>query len=752
MTNRKAAKERALGKPASGQSLKIQKMENFLGDLGGREAVVANIAQQADRFPGLLEQALRLCRQTDPLGLLAAAAHYGLTGSVGADGVARPAPNYIEQQFVELFQAIALTLPSEEWGATIVVPAEVQTLFDLLPELGRTFPMARWAAQASPDAPEANAVSALQERLRLYTQSVRNWGYYTEAVALSKTLYGPLDDVFMAKLGFGPSQLIEVVRLLVIEAEKRSTDHMTLMAKALQGGTAQQILERYFRLKPFMHGAAADALRHLPPNPTRENAMAAVMAHHDVGVTALRTFSVEDIVGLTHFEAGIVEAVFKGLSLTPGALAGRSLEHFFLSNPIWSAPGILNPDGSLFMAIPQLVFSHIHDLIRRLALSCGLEEAVETRRAVFLEEATEAQFKSALPTARLQTGIKWKVENAQFETDLTAVLGTTLVIVEAKSHRLTPEGLRGAPDRMKRHIRDLVLKPSEQSARLEELLRDAKAGDAKARAVLTPFNFDPSDIDRVIRLSLLLDNFDILATDELGLKAAGWVPEAHALAPAIQIADLPPIIEILDHPILFLHYLTERARLQNDVTVFGDALDLLGVYLDTGLVLDDQIEKGIQIQLLGMSDKIDVYFEGRAQGGRPRKPKPQLAPYVSAVLGALMEKQPEHWISIAIDFLQIGGLEKQTALGDQVYLLRNRARRKPTDRFFIDRLFFKPENRTRPALAFYAHSGVTAEVRDAALHALAQDLAADGYATQLVFSVPARDSSVPFDHVLYSRT
>lgn len=739
-------------KSVKNPSIKIHKLDNPLGQLGDREAVLANIDAQAGRFPVLLDRALRLCRETDPLGLLAAAAHYGLTGSIGTDGIARPAPHAIEQQFVELFQGVALTLPGDEWGATIVSPQHVQTLFDLLPDLGRAFPMVRWSAQEEVDAPHANAILALQERMRLYTQAVRNWTYYQDAIAFSKALYGPLDTAFTEKLGFGPTDLIEVVRQLVAEAEKRSTDHMTLLARALQGGTAQQIFERYFRLKPQLKGTPADLLQHLPPNPTRQNAMAAVMAHHDLGLTELRTFTIEDTVSLTHFNPGVVEAVFKGLSLQPGCLAGSPLEHFFLSNPIWSAPGILNPDGSLFIAIPPLVFSHIHELMRRLAVSGGLEEAVERRRAEFLEKEAETQFRSVLPDARLQTGIKWKVENTQFETDLTAVLNTTLIIVEAKSHRLTPEGLRGAPDRMKRHIRDLVLKPSEQSARLENLVWSAKSGNATASSILAPFDFDPRAIDRVIRLSLLLDNFDVLATDELGLKAAGWVPAEHALAPAIQVADLAHIVKILDHPILFLHYFVERARLQQDVTLFGDAVDLLGAYLDSSLVLDDQIETGMQIQLMGMSDKIDAYFEGVARGERAPKPKAQLAPFIENFLSELTGTKPDHWLSIGIDLLQIGNLTKQHELSNQVYQLRNRARRKPTDHFFMDRFFVKPANKNRPAIAFFAHIGISADARDAILQDLARQLSAEGYARRLVFSVPARDNNVPFDKVLYNQS
>ena len=156
-----------------------------------------------------------------------------------------------------------------------------------------------------------------------------------------------------------------------------------------------------------------------------------------------------------------------------------------------------------------------------------------------------------------------------------------MVIAEAKSHRLTPEGMRGAPDRMKRHIQDLVLDPSIQSSRLEQLIVAAQTGDETARVMVQGFGIDPSKIDRVIRLSVTLEDLSVLCTAEGKFKQIGWVPDDHDLAPTISITDFICLVDILDNPIPLLHYLSERMFLQKSFGLFGDEMDFLGLYLET---------------------------------------------------------------------------------------------------------------------------------------------------------------------------
>ena len=171
--------------------------------------------------------------------------------------------------------------------------------------------------------------------------------------------------------------------------------------------------------------------------------------------------------------------------------------------------------------------------------------------------------------------MKWTVDGQQFESDALVVIDRVVLIAEAKSHHLTPEGLRGAPARMKRHVQDLILEPSLQSARLESLIATAQAGDVSATALVSDLGIEPRSVDHIMRISVTLDDLGVLSSAERDFKEVGWIPNDHLLAPTMHIADLICITDILDNPLLLLHYLSERTYLQKTFKLFGDELDFL---------------------------------------------------------------------------------------------------------------------------------------------------------------------------------
>ena len=135
-----------------------------------------------------------------------------------------------------------------------------------------------------------------------------------------------------------------------------------------------------------------------------------------------------------------------------------------------------------------------------------MKRKMEIQRAYFLETKLGEVLKKALPGAAILSNIKWRLNGDEYETDHLVLLDRTVVIAEAKSHHLTPEGLRGAPERVKRHIQELVLHPSIQSKRLEKLIVTAQDGDEMAGKTVRNIGIDPFRIDRIIRLSVSIDD------------------------------------------------------------------------------------------------------------------------------------------------------------------------------------------------------------------------------------------------------
>ena len=392
----------------------------------------------------------------------------------------------------------------------------------------------------------------------------------------------------------------------------------------------------------------------------------------------------------------------------------------------------------------------------RLCEAAGLNERLEKVRAFFLETKLAEALKKALPSATIKTGVKWTVDGQQFETDVLGVVDRVVLIAEAKSHHLTPEGLRGAPARMKRHVQDLILEPSLQSARLESLIAVAQAGDVSATALMSDLGIQPRSVDHVMRISVTLDDFGVLSSAERDFKEVGWIPNAHLLAPTMHIADLICITDILDNPLLLLHYLSERTYLQKTFKLFGDELDFLGLYLSSGFNLG-HLEKKFQndgdlISLSGLSGPIDRYYNSRDAGVKRPKPKAKIGPLYQSIVERLTARHPEGWTTIGIHLLGSASFEEQWSVESQLNALRETVRKDFLKPDHLNSLHIRPPQNRKASIIFYLFPETLRASRREAMEQLAnQAMDEPSCNACVVFGRCIEHWDVPYEAVYFGR-
>ena len=190
-----------------------------------KAALLKMADQNIEEFPELIKTILQLLREKYPPDILAVMAGYGLQARVSDEGIAEKGLiSKLEQHHIELLQALTLTLPFAEWGELPAVPEDIQKVIDTIIELAAAFHHRRFKALEDEADLQARTVLDLQERLRLHTQMVRNWGYFSEVVQISMELYAPLDELFHEAFGFGASDLIITARHLVALLESHSNE------------------------------------------------------------------------------------------------------------------------------------------------------------------------------------------------------------------------------------------------------------------------------------------------------------------------------------------------------------------------------------------------------------------------------------------------------------------------------------------------------------------------------------------------
>jgi hypothetical protein len=667
-----------------------------------RKSMLEAARVAVDAFPAQIAAVKGILKRVSPAQALAAFACYASQASLASTGEQIKTLQGIEQHHGEFLQAIVLSLPFSEWSHDPITPSDMGELFKIVPELTQTFFMQRiLEGQGLDDDEDAWTVRSLQERIRTHTQVVRNWGYFGQVVGLSRELYASLDSAFLTHHGFSATDLIVLLAAIVSEFERRVSSHWEVLRKVIRGGkTVKGILKLYYKHVPSLEGSAEQFLQSLPSTVSLEQVTGMIMGHYDLRLLEATLVSPSELATLSGRPESVCTAVLKAIAYEPDALESVRPEHLFLENPVWDRPAI-DLGKQFLIAMPQMAFSHIHRLLDRLAREAGMSETLSKRRSDFLEQRVEAAFRQALPTADIRPAVKWTQDGNQYEHDLLVNIDRTIVIVEAKSHRLTPQGLRGAPDRLKRHIKDLVLEPSMQSSRLESLIAAARRGDAEAQTIVATLGIDATQADLVIRLSVTLDDLSVLSSSEGDLKKIGWVPDDHSLAPSVLFADLESVIDVLDNELLFLHYLTERSYLQKTQQILGDELDFLGLYLASGFNLPSFQDLGWSFSPSGMSDPIDRYYIGREAGLKLSKPQASLRPYFRSIVERLVRLKPPGWTLAGVHLLSCADPAEQTAIERNLAKLRKQVRQNFRDRGHTSTLFVKPPARRKATVMFY---------------------------------------------------
>jgi hypothetical protein len=686
-----------------------------------RAAFLDMATKKVEVFPTLIGTVLQLLRDKSPLHIIAVLAGYGLQAGVSKEGVgAKRLIPKIEQHHVELLQALTLTLPVEEWGESPASSSDIQKVIDTVIELADAFHHRRLKAIENEADLQARALLALQERLRLHTQIVRNWGYFSEVVQVSSELYAPLDEQFLQILGFGASDLIATARQMVSMIGDRSNERFSWLKRTFHEKSTGALVRAYYENHPNVEGDPEEFLKGVPNGVTREQVAYRLLAHADLQFVEVMNFTVEAVVARSGISKDVTKRVLDALSLPVGHLRNEDPEHLFMGNPVWQAP-LIEMVGGYFCPAPQSIFSHIHSIMRALADKAGVKAALESQRAAYLEAKVEKLLLTALPDAEVRHNVKWNLDTIDYETDHITKIDKTVIIVEDKSAALTAPGLRGAPDRLRRHIEDLIVAPSKQSMRLEATIWQAKGGDSKAIESVAPFGINFSDTEQIIRISVTLDDFSVLASAEMELKEAELVSHEMSLATTLNVADLQAAIDILGRPSFFLHYFAERARFQKVLHIFADEMDFLGCYLETGLNMGELETQQISLSLSGMSGQIDHYYNSRDAGIATPKPKPKLSPYFSTLIDTIESRAFARWSVITIDLLRCASYEEQRQIDRLLLALKKKVEKNWRDPKHECSLIVSPPQVRETAVVFYAYPSEHAPRR----REIAQELAAN---------------------------
>ncbi|WP_303830824.1 hypothetical protein [Asticcacaulis taihuensis] len=626
---------------------------------------IANFAEhQFEAFPKLIAELEVHFRLGWPPHIIGTLANYALS-HVGES--TQTLLQSLQQHHIELLQALALRLPMEQWGH-LPISDQLVSLSGKVTEVSNAFHQKRLKALAEEKDLQTRVIYGLQERLRMHTQLVRNWGYYDNALELANQLYAPLNSTFQTAHGVGITDILLIADAMVKRIEKRLQIRFENLRRFLREKSIRAMIRAYH--KAFGDGTEdiEAEIKSVPAGFTLQQVAKCLLIEADLQCSQIFRFTVDELAETSGLGAEHVSLVLDKLSLQPGDLEGNEPEHFFLSNPVWMKPAI-KVDQEFLCFVPMLVLDNVHDIARSLATNSELEEALKKRRSKFLESKITEIVTTLFDTSPREN-VKWRIGNDEYETDLLLNIDQTVLIVEAKSAALSSLGLRGNAKRIKRHVEDLVIAPSDQSKRLEGLIWRAKTGNSDAKKILAPFDCDFSKVENIVRVSVTLEDFSVISSAEFDLRKAGWLSEDNPLAPTVNLADFECISEILGSPSLFIHYFTRRNKIQKKFEVIGDELDYLGFYIETGFN-DWNVEyTDARLVLSGMSRVIDTYYQTKYSRADVKKPAFKIRPFFRNFIDHAEKKKFPGWLDATGLILSFANIEDQRLLEKELTRLK----------------------------------------------------------------------------------
>lgn len=633
------------------------------------EELVPHLLQYAKEAKGRFEEGIRSLSDTfrnhDPLQIVSTLAQYALTATRSRDDTITPLvkDERLTQAHVELAQALALAVPAASLSKMPPDPAVITKVMDLLPAVGDAFAHQRMVVMEQAKSDEQKAITLFQERLRLHTQGVRNWGYFDAVHRHVIELYRPLDDLFVARFGIPATGLIAVFHFLVRQVEERMTNRMKSLRQVLTRGTTPEIVRAYYEANPQFTESPEAMLAVAKRNRySREQVRFLVLAHADLSLSRIFVFHPSDVARDLGLPEQSVAAIFEKMSLSFGHVSPDALERVMLDNPVWRRPLIRLGEHDFYCAMPQLFFSFVQPMLDELiGNDKELQHACESCRASFLEAQVRMLFEKSFPGGEFVSNYKWSDGDNRFENDLLVRVDSHLLIVEAKSGTVSWPALRGAPDRARKHIEELFIAPSIQSARFAERVSAVLKSPDRRQSLLPDLPMKLASVHTILRLSVTLHDFATSQSNLNLLPDTGWLPPGHTIAPCSMLTDLEVVFDILESRGQRLHYLRRRADLTNTMNAMGDELDFLGFYLDTGFNIGDAEFGELKLHLLGMSKPIDDYCMARAEKIKREKPKPRLTSWWADIISFAEHRGFHRWTDVVNILLSLSYNEQLDA-------------------------------------------------------------------------------------------
>ena len=591
-----------------------------------------------------LDSLLEIIQKYSPLPLLSVLPHYSSIMN-------NPDKNMeLLQSHIELFQGLCLMLPFDKWGTDTPHPGVLLDVVKLLNDTTLSFSLSRMPENIER---EIVNINIMQEMVRLHTQNVRNWCYQFQFLPIVSELYGCFEKDIKESNGFSLTELLSFFASFTKYMFQGKYDTQSFFYELVKTKDKNRMIEKYIDILKLDTNAINDIEKRTLLKKSNPELIFRFHYRYCLDYTRNCFLNVNTDSKILNIDEETCSNLFRYFSIEPGKISPPNRDYLFLDNPVWEKPLIRLDNNTYFCSMPEIFNNSVFSILDNLVMGHH-KKALHKRRSDYLEDKIEEIAKRRFPETQVVPSFYWN----EYQTDLLVVIDSYLLIIEAKSAKIKKASLRGASNSLKNDIEELIIGPSIQSKRLENRIKHLKDNPSIKDELRQKIPID--SINKIIRLSICLEDFAGIQTNPKFLDNTGWLPSDYSHCPTMQVADYEILFDLFEHPIQIIHYLDRRYKLVSELSTFGDEMDLLGLYIETNFSLDGLLKyENAQIPLSGLSEDIDCYYNTVEQDIDIEKPTAKISKLFRAILSKLEERSIPRWTEIGVMLLRFSYTDQE---------------------------------------------------------------------------------------------
>lgn len=558
----------------------------------------------------------------------------------------------------------------------------------------------------------------LRTEMMVHTLAVRNWAYVSQIQTITKELAYLVENEFEEEIGFNPIDFLIIFSGLVSLTEEKLNNHRKKIFSFAKQKNYSDVVDTYNEVFNTVNKNKDDKERFWSMvGKNLRNLKGFLLMHSDLFLSDIYIFKTEEVYIFFEgkYQKNIIKNILEKLSLSFGELSKNNKNFIFLDNPIHSKPFIkLEIEDGYFSSIMHM-FDHLSLSIENFIWSkTNLKKQYLIKKGKYLENKIEELFRQSFPNAKIYAGSQWQNNNEDkvYENDLLIVIEDFAIIVECKSGSISSPAKRGAPERLFRTMKELVIDPSKQAIRFENFLKN---GVNKLELNTKSGKKNSIDISKTkyfIPLGITLSHLGSIGCNLKKLIAAKIIDsKLEELAPSISFTDLECIFQILTSQAEKIHYLSRRREFEAHVHFNGDELDLFAFYLDNGFNIGDAEYDGLNhFELTGKSKELDPYFIGKNRCVQVKKPLLKKTKYWQDLLNKIGIRS-KNWLINSYILLNLPEAD-QVNYEKNLEILKNRILKGKVKKKYNYMLMKVGPERRRYTLAAFPYKDIDKEARD----------------------------------------